>query len=157
MAEGDNKKETGFVAGFLDGGKAVIDAGADLGSDALDMISDSFSGAFGAATEKAQTDREKGHRGINALIVEAGMEGFIVGEKEDKMGIRGSDTHTLIFNESIKYTTNYFIFKKLKNYNVKISIIARGISIGNELEYTDEVTLARSIANRVPFNHSIKK
>lgn len=46
-----------------------------------------------------QTDREKGHKGINALIVERGMPGFIVGEKEDKMGIRGSDTHTLIFND----------------------------------------------------------
>lgn len=46
-----------------------------------------------------QTDREKGHHGINALILERGMEGFIVGEKEDKMGIRGSDTHTLIFND----------------------------------------------------------
>ena len=47
----------------------------------------------------AQTDREKGHRGINALIVEKGMEGFIVGKKEDKLGIRGSDTHTLLFND----------------------------------------------------------
>lgn len=47
----------------------------------------------------AQTSREAGHRGINALIVERGMEGFIVGAKEDKMGIRGSDTHTLIFND----------------------------------------------------------
>jgi alkylation response protein AidB-like acyl-CoA dehydrogenase len=47
----------------------------------------------------AQTDREKGHRGINALIIERGMEGFVVGAKEDKMGIRGSDTHTLIFND----------------------------------------------------------
>jgi alkylation response protein AidB-like acyl-CoA dehydrogenase len=46
-----------------------------------------------------QTDREKGHHGINALIIERGMPGFIVGEKEDKMGIRGSDTHTLIFND----------------------------------------------------------
>lgn len=47
----------------------------------------------------AQTNREAGHRGINALIIERGMEGFIVGAKEDKMGIRGSDTHTLIFND----------------------------------------------------------
>ena len=47
----------------------------------------------------AQTDREKGHKGINALIVERGMPGFLVGEKEDKMGIRGSDTHTLVFND----------------------------------------------------------
>jgi alkylation response protein AidB-like acyl-CoA dehydrogenase len=47
----------------------------------------------------AQTDREKGHRGINVLIVEKGMEGFVVGQKEDKLGIRGSDTHTLLFND----------------------------------------------------------
>jgi alkylation response protein AidB-like acyl-CoA dehydrogenase len=47
----------------------------------------------------AQTDVEKGHRGINALIIERGMEGFVVGAKEDKMGIRGSDTHSLMFND----------------------------------------------------------
>ncbi len=47
----------------------------------------------------AQTDAEKGHRGINCLVVERGMEGFIVGAKEDKMGIRGSDTHTLMFQD----------------------------------------------------------
>jgi alkylation response protein AidB-like acyl-CoA dehydrogenase len=47
----------------------------------------------------AQTDIEKGHRGINCLIVEKGMEGFSVGKKEDKMGIRGSDTHSLMFQD----------------------------------------------------------
>ncbi|MFT6718522.1 MAG: alkylation response protein AidB-like acyl-CoA dehydrogenase, partial [Sphingobacteriales bacterium] len=47
----------------------------------------------------AQTDREKGHKGINCLIVEKGMDGFIVGAKENKMGIRASDTHTLLFND----------------------------------------------------------
>ena len=47
----------------------------------------------------AQTDREKGHRGINAFIVEKGMPGFDVGPKENKLGIRGSDTHTLQFND----------------------------------------------------------
>jgi len=47
----------------------------------------------------AQTNAELGHRGINALIVERGMEGFIVGAKEDKLGIRGSDTHTLMFQD----------------------------------------------------------
>jgi alkylation response protein AidB-like acyl-CoA dehydrogenase len=47
----------------------------------------------------AQTDVEAGHRGINAFIIERGMEGFVVGAKEDKMGIRGSDTHTLMFND----------------------------------------------------------
>jgi alkylation response protein AidB-like acyl-CoA dehydrogenase len=47
----------------------------------------------------AQTDREKGHKGINAFIVEKGMPGFDIGPKEDKLGIRGSDTHTLQFND----------------------------------------------------------
>ncbi len=49
-------------------------------------------------------------------------------------------------------TTNFYIFRKLAPYtDVKLSIIARGISVGNELEYTDEVTLGRSILNRTPF------
>ncbi len=47
----------------------------------------------------AQTDASKRHKGINALIVERGMEGFVVGKKEDKMGIRGSDTHSLMFTD----------------------------------------------------------
>ncbi len=47
----------------------------------------------------AQTDKDKGHRGINAFIVEKGMPGFDIGPKEDKLGIRGSDTHTLQFND----------------------------------------------------------
>lgn len=47
----------------------------------------------------AQTDPEKRHKGINALIVEKEMPGFVVGKKEDKMGIRGSDTHSLMFTD----------------------------------------------------------
>jgi alkylation response protein AidB-like acyl-CoA dehydrogenase len=47
----------------------------------------------------AQTDAAKRHKGINALIVERGMDGFVVGKKEDKMGIRGSDTHSLMFTD----------------------------------------------------------
>ena len=47
----------------------------------------------------AQTDVSKGHRGINAIIVEKGMDGFVVGPKENKMGIRGSDTHSLMFTD----------------------------------------------------------
>ena len=47
----------------------------------------------------AQTDIEKRHKGINALIIEKGMPGFVVGKKEDKMGIRGSDTHSLMFTD----------------------------------------------------------
>ena len=47
----------------------------------------------------AQTDVEKGHKGINCLIVTSDMEGFTVGKKEDKLGIRGSDTHSLMFQD----------------------------------------------------------
>lgn len=49
-------------------------------------------------------------------------------------------------------TTNFYISRKLQDSDVKLSIIARGISVGNELEYTDEVTLGRSILNRTPFD-----
>ncbi|WP_101689704.1 recombination mediator RecR [Dysgonomonas massiliensis] len=53
-------------------------------------------------------------------------------------------------------TTNFYINKKLAPYNPKISIIARGISIGDEIEYADEITLGRSIVNRTPFNDSFR-
>ena len=53
-------------------------------------------------------------------------------------------------------TTNFYIYRKLEPLNVKVSIIARGVSIGNEIEYTDEVTLGRSILNRTPFDESYK-
>lgn len=48
-------------------------------------------------------------------------------------------------------TTNFYISRKLAGFDVKLSVIARGVSIGDELEYTDEVTLGRSIVNRMPF------
>lgn len=53
-------------------------------------------------------------------------------------------------------TTNFYIFKRLQPYNVNVSIIARGVSIGDEIEYADEITLGRSILNRLPFNESYK-
>lgn len=52
-------------------------------------------------------------------------------------------------------TTNFYIFKKLKGSEVKISVIARGISVGDELEFADEVTLGRSILNRTPYESSL--
>lgn len=53
-------------------------------------------------------------------------------------------------------TTNFYIFKQIQDTNVKVSTIARGIAIGDELEYTDEVTLGRSLLHRIPFETSIK-
>lgn len=87
----------------------------------------------------AQTDVEKGHHGINALIIERGMEGFIVGEKEDKMGIRGSDTHTLMFNDVKVPKANRigedgfgfkFAMKTLSGGRIGIAAQALGIASG---------------------------
>jgi recombination protein RecR len=52
-------------------------------------------------------------------------------------------------------TTNFYLFRKLREHNVRITNIARGIAIGDELEYADEVTLGRSILNRVPYENSL--
>jgi len=53
-------------------------------------------------------------------------------------------------------TTNFFIYRKLSHFDVKITVIARGIAVGDEIEYADEVTLGRSILNRIDFNDSLK-
>ena len=53
-------------------------------------------------------------------------------------------------------TTNFYIYRQLDKFDIKISTIARGISVGDELEYADEVTLGRSILNRIPFESSLK-
>ena len=53
-------------------------------------------------------------------------------------------------------TTNFYIYKQIEPYNIQTSTIARGISVGDELEYADEVTLGRSILHRVPFETSLK-
>lgn len=54
-------------------------------------------------------------------------------------------------------TTSFYIFRKVAPYSVKLSTIARGIAVGDELEYADEITLGRSITNRIPFDSMLKK
>ena len=54
-------------------------------------------------------------------------------------------------------TTNFYIYRKLKDLPVRITTLARGVSVGDELEYTDEVTLGRSLTNRIPYENSIGK
>lgn len=87
----------------------------------------------------AQTDVEKGHKGINAFIVERGMEGFVVGAKENKMGIRASDTHTLLFNDVKVPKANRigedgfgfkFAMKTLSGGRIGIAAQALGIAAG---------------------------
>ncbi len=98
----------------------------------------------------AQTDRSKKHRGINAFIVEAGTEGFHVGPKEDKLGIRGSDTHTLQFNDVKVPKENRigedgfgfkFAMKTLSGGRIGIAAQALGIASGSyelALKYSKE-------------------
>ena len=52
-------------------------------------------------------------------------------------------------------TTNFYIYKRLKDFGIKISTLARGVSIGDELEYADEITLGRSIINRTPYENTL--
>ena len=73
--------------------------------------------------------------------------------------LRNEKTSELIFALSATMegdTTNFYIYRQLEDTDIKITTIARGVSVGNELEYTDEVTLGRSIIKRVPFENSIK-
>ena len=87
----------------------------------------------------AQTDRDKGHKGINVFIVEKGMDGFDIGPKEDKLGIRGSDTHTLQFNDVKVPKENRigedgfgfkFAMKTLSGGRIGIAAQALGITSG---------------------------
>lgn len=73
--------------------------------------------------------------------------------------IKSKNVSELIFALSATMegdTTNFYIYKQIQNLDLKITTIARGVSVGNELEYTDEVTLGRSIIKRIPFENSIK-
>ena len=75
-----------------------------------------------------------------------------------EQNVAKGDVKELIFALSTTMegdTTNFFLYKKLGKYNVIMSTIARGVSIGDELEYTDELTLGRSIVNRTPFESSL--
>jgi alkylation response protein AidB-like acyl-CoA dehydrogenase len=98
----------------------------------------------------AQTDRGKGHKGINAFIIEKGAAGFHVGPKEDKLGIRGSDTHTLQFNDVKVPKENRigadgfgftFAMKTLSGGRIGIAAQALGIAAGGyelALKYSKE-------------------
>jgi alkylation response protein AidB-like acyl-CoA dehydrogenase len=87
----------------------------------------------------AQTDPEKGHRGINCLIVETDWDGVVVGAKEDKLGIRSSDTHTIMYNDVKVPKSNRvgedgfgfkFAMKTLSGGRIGIAAQALGIAAG---------------------------
>jgi len=73
---------------------------------------------------------------------------------------KSGDIEELIFALSSTMegdTTNFYIYKQIEKYNIKTSSIARGIAVGDELEFADEITLGRSILNRQPFEASLKQ
>ena len=109
----------------------------------------------------AQTNVDAKHKGINAFIVERGMEGFIVGAKEDKMGIRGSDTHTLLFNDVKVPKENRigddgfgfkFAMKTLAGGRIGIAAQALGIASG-AYELALEYSKQRSAFGKVISQH----
>jgi alkylation response protein AidB-like acyl-CoA dehydrogenase len=109
----------------------------------------------------AQTNVELGHKGINALIVERGMDGFIVGAKEDKMGIRGSDTHTLLFNDVKVPKENRigedgfgftFAMKVLSGGRIGIAAQALGIA-GGAFELATEYSKQRKAFGKEIYKH----
>lgn len=109
----------------------------------------------------AQTDRAKKHRGINALIVEKGQKGFEIGKKEDKLGIRGSDTHTLLFNDVIVPKENRigedgfgfkFAMSTLDGGRIGIAAQALGIASG-ALELAINYAKVRKAFGKPIFQH----
>ncbi|TSE11014.1 MULTISPECIES: acyl-CoA dehydrogenase [Aquimarina] len=109
----------------------------------------------------AQTDKEKKHKGINAFIVEKGWEGFEIGPKEDKLGIRGSDTHSLIFNDVKVPKENRigedgfgfkFAMKTLAGGRIGIAAQALGIAAG-AYELAKEYAKVRKAFGTEIMNH----
>ena len=109
----------------------------------------------------AQTNVELGHKGINALIIERGMDGFIIGAKEDKMGIRGSDTHTLLFNDVKVPKENRigedgfgfkFAMKVLSGGRIGIAAQALGIAAG-AFELASEYSKQRKAFGKEIYKH----
>ena len=109
----------------------------------------------------AQTDAEKGHKGINCLIVERDMEGFQVGKKEEKLGIRGSDTHSLMFTDVKVPKENRlgedgfgfkFAMKVLSGGRIGIAAQALGIASGS-LEFATKYAKERKAFGKPIIEH----
>lgn len=109
----------------------------------------------------AQTDKDKGHRGINAFILEKGMNGFSIGPKEDKLGIRGSDTHSLMFHNVKVPKENRigedgfgfkFAMKTLSGGRIGIAAQALGIATG-AYELSRDYSKIRSAFGKEIYKH----
>jgi recombination protein RecR len=94
--------------------------------------------------------------GIISPIDGIGPSNLTVKELEQR--VAGGNIHEIVLALSTTMegdTTNFYIFRKLKPYSIKVSTLARGVAVGDELEYADQITLGKSIINRTPFENTL--
>ena len=90
--------------------------------------------------------------GIISPIDDIGPSDLKIDNLEEKVKSGGLTELILALSTTMEGdTTNYYLYKRLNKYNVQITTLARGVAIGDELEYTDEITLGRAINNRNPY------
>lgn len=95
--------------------------------------------------------------GLISPIDGIGPDALEISSLVDRVSAGGVDEVILALSSTMEGdTTNFYIYRRLADFNVKLTQLARGMSVGNEIEYTDEVTLGRSLLNRVPFSDSFK-
>lgn len=91
--------------------------------------------------------------GIISPMDGVGPSDLNIGQLEEKVKAGGIDEVIFALSTTMEGdTTNYYIYRRLIPYNIQVSSLSRGVAIGDELEYTDEITLGRSIINRTPFD-----
>ena len=90
--------------------------------------------------------------GIISPIDGVGPADLTIDQLEERIKSGGTDEVILALSTTMEGdTTNFYIYKKLQAYPIRVSTLARGVAIGDELEYADEITLGRSILDRTPF------
>ena len=155
---------------YLENEKNIVNNSKNFSVEVIDkqseilIISSFYHPDLGALKKAIESDKQ---RKVTIKIVDnkniSPMDG--VGPKDLTIEslmqkVKNEEFSELIFALSATMeadTTNFYIYKLLSRYSVKTSTIARGIPVGDELEYTDEVTLGRSILARIPFEASISK
>ena len=96
--------------------------------------------------------------GVISPIDGVGPDALEIDSLAQRVAAGGVDEVILALSATMEgETTNFYIFRKLAPYDVKITQLARGVSVGNEIEYTDEITLGRSLLNRTLFSDSFNK
>ncbi len=94
--------------------------------------------------------------GVISPMDSVGPDDLNIDSLEDRVAQGNADEVIFALSTTMEGdTTNYYLYKRLAKYGVKITTVARGIAVGDELEYADEVTLGRSLVNRIPFDETL--